>query len=141
MRNLLFVFISIFLSCTSPENDKQQDSDLEATKIGEINPPSDLYSDCNLEGFESYAGAIQEVRETSFNFSDKIATPESSWIASAEYYSCDGKTGFFILVLDEGREYIHANVPKEIWENFRNASSKGEYYNAALKERYRLVIV
>ena len=55
-----------------------------------------------------------------------LQTAESSWIASAEYYTYDAKTGFFILVLDESREYIHATVPKEVWENFKGGAPKGE---------------
>ena len=140
MRYLFFLIIPFLFSCTNAGNGKQDSGNSAVVETPEINPPSDFYDDCNLDGFENYADAIAAVRATSFHYSDKMPTPESSWIAGAEYYSCDGKTGFFILVLDEGREYIHANVPREVWENFKHAASKGEYYNGVLKGRYRLVI-
>jgi hypothetical protein len=107
MRYLLFTVISILLGCSEPADDKRRNASVEVSETPEINTPQDFYEDCNLEGFESYAGAIQEVRATRFDFSDKIATPESSWIASAEYYSCDGKPAFLYLWLTKaGNTYM-----------------------------------
>lgn len=55
---------------------------------------------------------------------EKIATPESSWINSIAYYpECD-----HLLVCSDNGDYVHANVSQAIWNEFKNAESKGTYY-------------
>ncbi len=98
--------------------------------------------DCGLitsKQFKSYNEAIKEVRKSSFQLTDKIKTPESSWIASAEYYSCDGNEGYFIMNTGD-KSYIHKEVPVEVWEGFKAAGSKGSYYNEHLKGQYRVYL-
>jgi len=96
--------------------------------------------DCNnLPGsFASYKQAISLIKENKFKFTESANTSNSSWITGAKYYSCDGMTGYFIYSTNKGAEYVHVGVPKAIWEGFKNASSKGSYYNAKLKDRYQL---
>src|SRR5258705_6811388 len=95
--------------------------------------------DCNkIPGrFSSYAEAIREVKKYAFKIKEKADVSESSWFASASYYSCDGQVGFFIYSTNKGNEYIHKEVPYGVWEGFRKASSKGSYYDHKIKGRYR----
>jgi hypothetical protein len=97
---------------------------------------------CNqmTDEFTSYIQAINSVKHSSFKFTDEIITSKSSWIRAASYYSCDGKTGYFIFKTDE-KEYIHANMPVEIWNAFKNAPSYGSFYNRNIKYRYQLFLV
>jgi hypothetical protein len=86
--------------------------------------------------FDSYGDAISFVKTASFKFTDDVNTSKSSWIRSASYYSCDGKTGYFIFSTDK-QEYIHAGVPIEIWRGFKNADSFGSYYDHNIRKKYR----
>jgi hypothetical protein len=88
--------------------------------------------------FESYDLAINLVKSSTFSLKDKANTTGSSWIKYATYFSCDGTTGYLIYKPVNGSEYIHSKVPVNIWEGFKNANSKGEYYNSRIKGRYRL---
>jgi KTSC domain len=88
--------------------------------------------------FSSFKDALTKIRGASFELETSANTSSSSWIDSAEYYSCNGSTGYLILET-EGREYIHENVPLEIWNGFESADSKGEYYNDRIKHHYRLI--
>lgn len=88
--------------------------------------------------FSSYKQAIKAVQGFNFKVKESANTSGSSWMTSAKYYSCDGRTGYFIYTTNRGYEYIHAGVPLNIWLEFKKASSKGSYYNARLKNRYRL---
>jgi len=92
------------------------------------------------ESFSSYNTAISRIRNSSFAYMDVANTSRSSWITSAEYYSCDGKTGYLIYSTNKGYTYIHKGVPLEIWNAFKNATSIGSYYDSHIKGRYRLTI-
>jgi hypothetical protein len=86
--------------------------------------------------FNSYDEAVAFVKSASFEFKDNVNTSKSSWIRSASYYSCDGKTGYFIFSTDS-KEYIHRGVPIQIWRGFKNATSFGRFYDLEIRHKYR----
>ncbi|MGN6248952.1 MAG: KTSC domain-containing protein [Ginsengibacter sp.] len=90
--------------------------------------------------FATYDEAINVVESNGFKIHEIANTSKSSWITSAQYYSCDGITGYFIYKTKEGKEYIHKGVPINVWEEFKNASSKGSYYDYNIKHKYRLLL-
>lgn len=89
--------------------------------------------------FSSYVKAMDQVRSRTFVIAEELNTDMSSWVRGAEFYSCDGVTGYFILHTDD-QAYIHADLPVEVWQGFKSASSFGTYYNANIKRRYRLAL-
>ncbi len=102
------------------------------------------------DSFPSYEGAIQRVKNCTFRFKDEIKISDSSsawvpdmfsWITSANYYSCDGKNGFFIYNTSRGTTYIRQGVPLEVWNGFKNTFSKGSYFNRYIKEKYGISIL
>ncbi len=95
---------------------------------------------CNEIGnkFYNYQQAIKLIKTSDFAFTDKCNTSKSSWIIKAEYYSCDDKKGFFIIQTKR-KTYIHKNLPKRIWYQFKNATSFGKFYNAKIKKKYQLM--
>jgi len=90
--------------------------------------------------FASYNEAKKIIQKTKFNFTENLNTDKSSWIKSGEYFSCDLKFGFFLYKTDK-ETYIHQNVPIEIWNQLKQASSIGSYYNRNIKHKYRLIII
>ena len=87
--------------------------------------------------FSSFQDALDQVRSASYSISEEQNTDESSWVRGAAIYSCDGRTGFFILSTDD-RDYIHIDVPVAVWQGFKEALSFGTYYNTNIKKRYGL---
>jgi hypothetical protein len=87
--------------------------------------------------FSGYDEAIADVRNATFDLVDSVNTSESSFVTGANYYSCDGQTGFLIVGL-KGREYIHKDVPIQTWQQFKQATSFGEFYAEFIRGRYRL---
>jgi len=87
--------------------------------------------------FTSFDEAVKQIENAHFNFKDNINTSKSSWIREAKYFSCDNKTGFFILKTDK-EDYVYQNLPIEIWTGFKNATSFGSYYNRNIKHKYKL---
>ncbi|MEO8852591.1 MAG: KTSC domain-containing protein [Ginsengibacter sp.] len=115
MQRIIIIFLSslIMLACNSQECNKLPDN------------------------FTSYSQAISLVKGSSFKIEETANTSNSSWIRSAKYYSCDGKTGFFIYTTID-HEYIHKGMPINVWEEFKNAPSKGSYYDYKIKHKYQL---
>jgi hypothetical protein len=91
--------------------------------------------------FKSYTEALSKVKSASFLIKESADCSKSSWIHSGSFYSCDGKTGYFIMKTKEGREYIHKNMPIEIWRQFKNANSFGRYYNYNISGKYQLYLL
>lgn len=87
--------------------------------------------------YKSYSQAINSVKRANFKITETASTSKSSWVKSATYYSCDGKTGYLIIML-KTKEYIHSNLPYSIWKGFKNANSKGKYYDNNIRFKYRL---
>jgi KTSC domain len=87
--------------------------------------------------YKSYEEAKTIVSSISFKFTDDCDVSESSFITSANYYSCDRLTGYFIVEMND-KKYIFQNMPYEIWEGFKKAESKGKFYNREIRGRYQL---
>ena len=92
------------------------------------------------QSYDSHNEAIAIIKQTKFLFTDYLPAGNSSWIAKAKYYSCDNRIGFLILTTIRGKEYIHKNVPNDIWRAFTKSPSNGSYYNTNIKGRYRLIL-
>lgn len=112
LKLLLIILLTIVISCSSD--------------CSEIKLP-----------FNTYEDLITVVESSKFTIEDKADTSKSSWIRSAKYYSCDGKTGYLIYSTDK-QKYIHQNIPIEVWNEFKNADSFGSYYHKNIKGKYRL---
>jgi hypothetical protein len=97
--------------------------------------------DCDTldKTFDTYKSALNIIKSADFKFTDDCNTSKSSWIYHAEYFSCNGKTGFLIIET-KSQTYIHDEVPIEIWNEFKKAESFGKYYNRNLKGRFRLTL-
>lgn len=95
--------------------------------------------DCKIlpSSFPSYEVALKKVKAATFKVKETVDTSQSSWIIGAAFYSCDSRVGFLIIKTDD-REYIHQGVPIEIWMAFKAASSMGSYYQANIRNRYKL---
>ena len=87
--------------------------------------------------FSNYDQAKEIVLSLNYKLTDKADVSGSSWITSAKYFSCDGLSGFFIIETGN-RTYIHQDMPCEVWENFKNADSKGSFYSRNIRGNYQL---
>lgn len=89
--------------------------------------------------FLNYSQALIEVRKSDFAINETIDTSKSSWIEGLEFCSCDSKVGFLILKTRD-QEYIHQNVPIDLWRKFKSSNSFGGFYNSEIKGNYRIRI-
>ena len=97
--------------------------------------------DCSdmKESFATYEQAREKIEKTNFYFQDTCNTSKSSWILEAQYYSCDNQRGYF-SIRTKRKTYIHKNLPKALWIDFKHAESFGKFYSAKIKGNYQLII-
>jgi hypothetical protein len=62
----------------------------------------------------------------------ELIVPDSALINGAAY---DRATSYLLISLN-GAWYHYCYVPKSIWVSFASADSKGQFYNAQIKDRY-----
>ena len=63
---------------------------------------------------------------------------DSSFIEAISYYS---PLRILEVKMKNGRIYAFSDVPKKTFENFMNASSKGNFFNEVIRKRYTLKIL
>ena len=99
-------------------------------------------NNCNQlpSSFSSYNEALNLVGSTKFSFVDYLNTSNSRVIQGAKYYSCDNRSGFLILGVNNLR-YIHQNVPIYVWNNFKRATSFGSFYTTYIRNNYQLKLI
>jgi len=101
-----------------------------------VNAPQ---KDCNLLNLNvsSYNQAEALIKQAQFKIEEQQNMRSSGWIKRAEYYSCDGETGYLIIYLDRGKSYLHQNLPLSVWKAFVNASSYGSFYTKRIRGNYQ----
>lgn len=134
---VICVFIGFFLSsCANRDQNEQsvkKDAPVESLYEKSQSPK---YNCDDLEtNFSTYDEAKVAIENTKFRIEETIDTSESSWIRGASYYSCDGNTGFFVLITDS-QDYLYMDMPINVWNGFKNAESFGSYYNQNIKNKY-----
>ncbi|MFA0964127.1 hypothetical protein AB9P05_20125 [Roseivirga sp. BDSF3-8] len=121
VKPLIFTFItllSIYLS--PPALARQQNDDADSVCN---NVPRDL---------GNRVQAIQTLQDTEFTFEQSLETLQVFGVKKATYYSCDGNLGY-LVVNTYRRNYLYENVPRELWENFKNAYSIDGFFTKNLK--------
>ena len=68
----------------------------------------------------------------SSSFDDSFS--DDSWINNASYNS---QTEILIIEMHH-KEYTFIGVPNDVWEGFKNASSKGGYYHQYIRGKYSI---
>lgn len=94
--------------------------------------------DCSnlTPNWKSEKEAITKIEKSSFTMSEYVTPENSSWMQSAHYYSCDELNGYLIV---KGKEttFVHQDVPKNVWNDLKNARSIGGFYNFYIKDKFR----
>jgi hypothetical protein len=136
MKHYAFFFaFAVFLLFSSPLFDQQRrernfGGAIDQVVMGIPKPNQDTGK--AEPRFKTYEEAMRYIRRTYRG--ERINTSRSSWITNAEYYPAQGR-GYLIIGMN-GKDYLFAAVPTEIWDGFKNAPSLGTYYNRYIKGRY-----
>lgn len=134
----VLIFFGVLVSCKSDTGQSREG--ISVSKVIQLDDRNDSKMPCEEipDSFSSFSEAERIVRNAKYQFTDKISNLDSEWITSAEYYSCDGKQGYFIMCTVKSGCYIFDDVEMEIWEGFKGAGDYGKYYHKAIKGKYRM---
>jgi len=88
------------------------------------------------EKFRSKNEALKFI-ETERLSQEVADTSKSSWLRSASYYYNKSGSGYGVFQIRD-RRYIHAKLPRKIWDEIKSAQSLGRYYNEHIKGRYEV---
>ncbi len=136
--NFLIICLSIsffLVSCGNADPKRESVIDVPEESFEEESILSDFDCDDMQSNFTTYDEAKEVIEGTVFRIEETVNTSKSSWVRGASYYSCDGITGFF-LILTDSQDYLHSDVPVNVWKGFKNAESFGSYYNKFIKNQY-----
>jgi hypothetical protein len=64
---------------------------------------------------------------------------DSDFISHVDYNEENNRLSIYISNSDKRLEYTYKNVPKQVFEEFINAYSKGKYYNKYIKGEYESI--
>jgi hypothetical protein len=67
-----------------------------------------------------------------------MPTVNSSAIRRISY---DRKTKRLLVTFTTGRVYAYDRVPASVYEDFREAPSKGEFFNREIRDRYPTTLI
>ncbi len=85
--------------------------------------------------WKSEKEALVALENMAFLLSETFVNDSTSWLLGAAYYSCDGKNGYLVVQSNQ-KEFVHASVPVEVWQDLRKARSKGGFYNFYIKNKF-----
>lgn len=87
--------------------------------------------------FSDYESAESWVKQ---NHKAETITPESSLIKQIDYYPAK-ENGYLIISLHKGKTptLLYQNITPKLWEDFKNAESKGKFYNEHIQGKEEFV--
>ena len=80
--------------------------------------------------------AMEEIRETEFNFEQSFRTLKVIGVRKGTYYSCGTGNGYMIVETSRGPE-LYEDVPRELWESFISSRNIDYYYQRVIKSNSR----
>ena len=95
-------------------------------------------TDCHLISGEdkSPEELIQDIRQRTFRFQQKITISRYRYPKSVEYFSCDGKSGFLLAEKTDGTMEVFLDVKKEDWDELMNATDILETFSRSFTDKY-----
>jgi hypothetical protein len=90
----------------------------------------------------SFAGYDEAAAWYRSNASGETMMPESEAIASAIYFARSPRHVLLVsFTSNTAKYYIHEGVPESVWATWKSSESKGRFFNANIRGRYRFRLV
>ncbi|ELR73061.1 hypothetical protein C900_00141 [Fulvivirga imtechensis AK7] len=89
--------------------------------------------------FNSTEKAIETLKSTTFRLQESIKISRYRSPRAAQFYSCDGLTGFLMVEETEDILMVYRAVPQDAWSQFSNSTDPIGYYENNIKGKYATV--
>ena len=73
-------------------------------------------------------------KDVTITVPETFFSPESSNIEQATYYPVSKQME--VVFKRGGRMYVYKEIPKDIWYEFKEAPSKGQYFSMNIRDRF-----
>ena len=82
--------------------------------------------------------AISKIENSKFRFQQQFKISRTYGIMNARYYSCNGKSGYLIMLVDK-KDLIYLEVPKSVWETLITSADINAFYKSEIEKCYELI--
>lgn len=89
---------------------------------------------CN--SLDGKAVSIEQIEEATFRLVEQLKISRYHTPAAATYYSCDGLTGYLVVLNAKGIKTVYHEVPTAIWKRFNTHVDPVGYYRDSIATRY-----
>ena len=79
--------------------------------------------------------SILEIENATFRFKQQFEISRVEGIRSAHFLSCDGITGYLILIVSN-KDYVFREVPKTKWDDLISSSDINQYFIREIRDLY-----
>ena len=129
---LIFIFSACSGSDAEPVSEETVSERIEApAEENEIPAEQDDDAPAREVTYEDGLGEDGLIHVYLVGEGEEVSSFDSSFIDYLIYY----KESQHLIIAMNGKEYTYANVSEAMWEDFKNAESKGSFYNAEIEGR------
>lgn len=149
--NLIAIAIFFIVFCFVPasllHSCGQADSEESNQQVEELHSPrnDNVYEDDLLPPPEEYIydeyGVLYQLVDGTYDkyqmvedYQEEIETPDSTAFTRIWYWPFHEELN--VEFRNSGAWYIYYDVPVEVWHSFKNAESKGSFFNTDIKGKY-----
>ncbi len=72
---------------------------------------------------------ISEITSRTFRYVQRISISRYRSPRSLYYYSCDGRSGYIIAVINDSESVLFTEIPRTTWDEMMETPDILEYYN------------
>jgi len=96
--------------------------------------------DCHKlpSSFESMDHAAEIIENAKFRYGLRFQTTKPKGVMAGSYHSCDNKTAFLILTIDD-KKIVFSDFTMKAWNELTETNDPDGYYSAKIKRRFSLV--
>ena len=85
-----------------------------------------------------FEGDLERITNTTWRYTQSMHLNRPYGFRSADFYSCDIKTGFLVLLIDKTK-YIYQKVPVSLWEEFTKTNDPDTFIKDRIENKFTLL--
>ncbi len=96
--------------------------------------------DCHKlpSSFESMDRAVDKIENAKFRYGLRFQTSKQKGVMAGSYHSCDNKTAFLVLTIDD-KKMVFSDFTMEAWNELTETNDPDGFYAEKIKGKFSLV--
>ncbi len=88
--------------------------------------------------FESMDHAVEKIENAIFRYGLHFQTTKQKGVMAGSYHSCDNKTAFLVLTIND-KKIVFSDFTMKAWNELTETNDPDGYYSTKIKKRFSLV--